>query len=533
MAGVPLPSNASGLFAADEEQQAKDAATQQEADRIAAQQQVPITTGNLVSAMQAAQSPAQQNLAAAQIPPTPRQLAAADQNAAALVPASGTPGATTQQEGGTNPPPQAAVPQVAPVELESRVHKKDDKTTSIAPEQLANVYQSGKRAEEAAKNVGTAEVQAANAQIAAKKAASEYQMHQADLAATAEKTRQGIIQGKTDELNSLQQDYEKATIDPNRYWKNTSMGGKIGSLVAIALSGLGNSYAAAASPGSNPQGNDAWNIIKGQIDNDIDAQKANIDKQGRAVNARSSELNALTTRLGDQRQAELALAAQRYDAFGKQLEAEAAKSNNPLYIARAEKVVADGVAARDEKLAQLSTNIHTNANDETFKQVLPKAAKALGGNETFDKLQLNYESSAVEANHLINNIDKMVKKDGSTAFALKSKLKSLGISTDEDYNKLDPETKILKAREVMGLYGTVTRGTLQQMAELSYNPFASPAILRATLDQMKEANIRQGIDQRHSLGNTYDLGVENPAFSNLKQQWQRQQSENTALRSRK
>lgn len=528
MATVPaLPPNASGLFGADEEQQAKDAAAQQEADRIAAQQAVPITTANLAANMQAAQSPAQQNLAAAQVPPTPQQLTAADQNAAAVV------SPPVPQEGGPANLPQAAVPQVAPVALESRVHKLDDKTTSVAPEQLANVYRSGARAEAAAKNVGTAEVQAANAQAAAKNAAAEYQMHQTDLAATAEKTRQGIIQGKTDELSALQQDYEKATIDPNHYWKNTSMGGKIGSLIAVALSGLGNAYTAAASPGSNAPTNKAWEMIKGQIDADIDAQKVNMDKQGRAVNARSSELNALTARLGDQRQAELALAAQRYDAFGKKLEAEAAKSNNPLYIARAEKVAADGQLSVADKMAQLNNNIHTDANDETFKQVLPKVAKALPANEAFGKNQLNYESSAVEADHLINNIDKMVKNDGSLKFAVKSALTKAGIPVDTDYTTLAPEKKILVAREVMGLYGTVTRGTLAQMADLTYNPFSSPQVFKATLQQMRDANIRQAVDQRRGFSDTYDLGHPNPKFESLAQKMAREESEKAAGKPRK
>lgn len=517
MANLPLPPNASGLFAADEEQAARDAAAQEQADAIAAQQQVPIATSDLVANMQAARPQTAVNLAANQMPPTPAQLAQADINAAETVPA------------GVVQEPSAVTPQVsnkgpAKLALEESHTSTTDEGKRFAPGDLNRIASTAQQVANANLNLAATEQKAAEARQAAAIKTEEFRTAQVAEQQARDARRSELLQQEEGKLGEIRKDYEAASVDPNHYWKNTSMGGKIGSLVAIALSGLGNAYTAAASPGSNPPTNKAWDIIKGQIDNDIDAQKANIDKQGRAVNSRSNELANLRARLGDDRAAELSLQSMRIDAFKNKLNQEAEKSANPLYQQRAAAINAAADNTLAKNMAELQAHTVKRVDETQTKEALAKSAASQLPVETSDlrKDFTQRQTTAVRTAQLADEIEKTKGKGfGPIAGRLNGIARDMGFNLGE-FNALDARRQeLFLAQAQSALPGVLSQQDLALLAKSFPQAFTDPVVMVKALRHISDKNAQDAENQRQATTGLMQLPNDTAEYTALRNRRQK------------
>lgn len=110
-----------------------------------------------------------------------------------------------------------------------------------------------------------------------------YQQQQDYLAEHANKAQQ--LQNKyATQIDTLSQDLRNSKVDPSRLWNNKSVPGKISSVIGILVGGLG--------AGLTGRENMAIETINRMIDQDIDAQKADMANKG-------SMLNILRQQYGD------------------------------------------------------------------------------------------------------------------------------------------------------------------------------------------------------------------------------------------
>jgi uncharacterized protein YukE len=125
------------------------------------------------------------------------------------------------------------------------------------------------------------------------------------------------VQRSRAKLAQLHQAYEEHQVDPNRLFRDNPIAA-IGAAIAIGLGASG------ATLSGSP--NFAQPIIDNAIARDIDAQKAERDKLGRAAD---NALTRLESYFGDRRQAEVALEQLQRAAAEKQRASLVARTNVP------------------------------------------------------------------------------------------------------------------------------------------------------------------------------------------------------------
>lgn len=135
---------------------------------------------------------------------------------------------------------------------------------------------------------------------AGKAAADLYGGINKQLAAVEEKNKD-MYTALEGNIKSLTKEIQDGKIDPNRYWTNLQAPNKILAAVSIILGGLG------------PSGkNEAMEVINKQVEQDVEAQKANL-------NNKNSLLSRNLEMLGTLREAEQATKAQIYAGIGAQV----------------------------------------------------------------------------------------------------------------------------------------------------------------------------------------------------------------------
>ena len=105
---------------------------------------------------------------------------------------------------------------------------------------------------------------------------STYQLARAADAQKAADQYQDHIKNLNDDYQSFVDDVQQQHIDPNRYMANKSTLGKIGTVLSVALGGLGT---------INGGRNVALDMLNRSIDQDIDAQKAELGKRENLLSA--------------------------------------------------------------------------------------------------------------------------------------------------------------------------------------------------------------------------------------------------------
>jgi hypothetical protein len=191
---------------------------------------------------------------------------------------------------------------------------------------------------------------------------------QAKLLEAAQLESQGIAnQAKNNfsaykaQADAVMQDLRDGKIDPNHFMSNMGTGTKIASALGVLLSGIG--------AGLTHTDNMAMKYIQGQIDRDIDAQKANLAHKG-------TLLNVLHQQYGDQNDALAMARVHMNDALKLQLEKAAA--SNPTAAAKAQQMIGQldvqnasvlGQAAARRTEAQIVANLNNNpdAAQQTFQ----------------------------------------------------------------------------------------------------------------------------------------------------------------------
>lgn len=123
----------------------------------------------------------------------------------------------------------------------------------------------------------------------------------------------------------IQEELKNGQIDPGHYWGSLSTPAKISTSIGLLLSGIGS--------GLGHTENMAMQYLNKQIDNDINAQKANLGKKENLLSANLKEY-------GNLRDAYEATRIQQNDTVINQLKAAAATAQDPLAKARAQQLIA-------------------------------------------------------------------------------------------------------------------------------------------------------------------------------------------------
>lgn len=144
----------------------------------------------------------------------------------------------------------------------------------------------------------------------------------------------GDTMKKIDQAND---DYANYKIDPNRFRRNMATEDKWKFFGSMLLSGLAD--AALVYSGRNPQyANKAMEFMDKEIDRDIEAQHAELQKKGNSINALNSQLGRNLQIFGDRRQALMATRIQKYQDFQDMISDMALQYNNPRIDAKAKQL---------------------------------------------------------------------------------------------------------------------------------------------------------------------------------------------------
>ncbi len=183
--------------------------------------------------------------------------------------------------------------------------------------------------QDAAKAVqqGMAAQQAAAA--ATQKAADDYQAKMAEHQAAYDKRFAQLDQ----DTKAIEEGVANSTIDPHRMWNNASTGNKVLAGIGVLLSGIGS--------GMTGQQNMAMTVINKAIENDIDAQKAELGKK-------QNLLSMNYRKYGDLQAAEAATANQLHSVVQTQIAAQSAKMGSAQAMTNGKLMIAQIQAQKDQ-----------------------------------------------------------------------------------------------------------------------------------------------------------------------------------------
>lgn len=154
---------------------------------------------------------------------------------------------------------------------------------------------------------------------------SQQQAKSQDQLAASMQQAQNVYQSHLNDLTqgaqALTNDIANTHVDPQHFWNNSSTGSKIGMLAGMIISGFG------AGAG---QGNMAMNIVNKNIEQDIDAQKAELGKKQNLLSHNLAETGNLNAAIDQTRLGLLAVTQ-------GQMQAAALKQGGPLAQANMEK----------------------------------------------------------------------------------------------------------------------------------------------------------------------------------------------------
>lgn len=177
--------------------------------------------------------------------------------------------------------------------------------------------------------------------------------------AEAESARQTEVQAQVLDIQESVKALESKSIDPDRRWKEMGTGGQIGTAVSLMLGAIG----AALTKGPNY----ALDMYQKAVDQDIDAQRAEIAKAQSVVGLKNNALSQLMAKGASERQAIAALRAQKLEAVQTALKAEALKDDSKEVQARA--IAAE--AAAEERKKKFLADLELATKDRVTIQTAP------------------------------------------------------------------------------------------------------------------------------------------------------------------
>ncbi len=162
----------------------------------------------------------------------------------------------------------------------------------------------------------------------------------------AEAQRQKAISERMSDVDKEVAKQSEMSVDPN-YFGKLDTPGKFATILGMLISGVG--------AGGSGKESAALDIFNKTVDRDIEAQKANIAKQGAVVAAKRGGYQDFLAATQDERAAEALEHNRQSEIFKGRLEQVVAKTNDPIVKANAEKQIAAINAGQAEKVAIAQT----------------------------------------------------------------------------------------------------------------------------------------------------------------------------------
>jgi hypothetical protein len=158
-----------------------------------------------------------------------------------------------------------------------------------------------------------------------------------------EQARREQVDSSMRQLKKTMFDFQRASIDPNRLFKNAD-GSRdypktIAAALAVGLGALGASLPKRM--GGTGGANQALQIIDKAIDRDIAAQRADIDKRRMGIGMQQNMLSMMRNQFSDERQAESAAKINMLQQFEMELDRVGAESKSPILRAKYDQLKAD------------------------------------------------------------------------------------------------------------------------------------------------------------------------------------------------
>lgn len=191
-------------------------------------------------------------------------------------------------------------------------------------------------------------------------------------------------------LDRVAEEYRNGKIDPQQYWKSKGAAGQIQTALGVLLSGYGQGLAAA---GGSKIPNMALELLNKRIEENIDAQKSNL-------NAKGNEYKMWLDKLGDARQAAAVTHAHGLEMMANQIQtiadrsgSEKVKANAEVAIAAIHKQQADVMQGIGQARADATYQAHA-MNWQMGVAQQAAAAKAAGSNKDkiSDRVTFNLEA---------------------------------------------------------------------------------------------------------------------------------------------
>lgn len=155
-----------------------------------------------------------------------------------------------------------------------------------------------------------------------------------------EAKRNQDFQQKLVDYQTALDDFSSKEVDPDRYYKSLSTGKKVLYGISAFLGGVG---------GADASENPALQMLRQAIDNDINAQKSDIETKRAVVGAKQNIMSFMRDKFQDERMAEAAARTAIMDKLSQQTQMVAAKYNSPIVKARAAELVGK---IREQKIEQ-------------------------------------------------------------------------------------------------------------------------------------------------------------------------------------
>lgn len=183
-----------------------------------------------------------------------------------------------------------------------------------------------------------------------------------------EDDRQQFVKSRLAQLDSMTDDFAKQSVNPHQWWDNANMFQKAMAGISIALGG-----GVAAVRGGSNMGAD---MINTAIQQNIDAQKANIDLKRIGLQQKGNLLEQYRQAFGDDRMGDLAMEqALRQNAMDK-ITADAA-DQGPQIMAGAQNAVAQLKRQQDLQKAEFERLAYVRAHMTGGPQALQKTDPSL------------------------------------------------------------------------------------------------------------------------------------------------------------
>lgn len=235
-------------------------------------------------------------------------------------------------------------------------------------------------------------------------------------------------------------EYKAMNENPSQHWSRASFGGKLVGGIAAAMGAFG--AALARTP------NFALEIMNKQIDDEMQAQRRNIEKAGSNIEAQKGILAQMYLKLGDVDKAEAAARAQIYD--GLQMDLAAMRKNYPAKVYQERADAANAMLEQQKSAAILD-----------YKMQAQLAAEESARQEALRKMGAANAAAARQR----KDMEKMMDPFGGLNWVPSSKYKKsdfyipgIGFAPDNDTRKSLAERA---ARD------RVVQGNLQKLADLA------------------------------------------------------------------